>query len=299
MTPVKVLVTGANGMVGQSLIRLLLQQGYTVIGTGRGERRSMVQDPNLHYYAADITHPFDLQLVLQKELPEVVVHAAAMAGVDDCERLRNEAHAINVEATARLLLDAETYSKYFVFLSTDFVFDGQQGMYREDADPNPISWYGQTKLEAEAVVQTAEIPWAIVRTCLVYGKKPEGGRDNLYGWVLNSLRAGKAIQVVDDQWRTPTWVEDLSTGIALLIGRRATGIWHLSGPDRWTPYRMALEIAALHGLPSELISRVTATEFSQPGRRPPLTGFNISKARRELHYTPGALLDNLRRLQQG
>lgn len=289
----KILVTGANGLVGRSLVLLLLQKGYQVIAVGRGDSRLGLKDPNLNYYSADITHPFELQMVMEKELPDIVVHSAAMTQVDDCELHRNEAHAANVEATARLLLDAESFSKFFIFLSTDFVFDGGKGMYTETDPENPISWYGNTKLEAEAIVQTAEMPWAIVRTCLVYGSQVEAGRHNIFSWVRESLSNGKPIKVVDDQWRTPTWVEDLAAGIVLVIERKAAGLWHISGADKWTPFRMANAIAGRFGYDPGLISRVTADSFSQPGKRPLLTGFNISKVKNELGYSPGTFEENL------
>ncbi|MFT4025093.1 MAG: SDR family oxidoreductase [Flavihumibacter sp.] len=289
----KILVTGANGLVGKSLVRLLLQKGYAVIAVGKGPCRLNLEHAALTYYAADITHPFEMQLILEKEQPAVVVHGAAMTQADDCELKQNEAHVCNVEATARLLMDAEAFSGFFVFLSTDFVFDGEKGMYNETDSESPISWYGSTKLEAEALVQTAEMPWAIVRTCLVYGPATEQGRSNIYSWVKDSLQQQKPIKVVDDQWRTPTWVEDLAGGLLLVIRQRAAGTWHLSGPDYTTPYQMALSIARYYGFDERLISRVTAATFSQPAKRPLRTGFDISKARQALGYDPGSFDKNL------
>ena len=293
----KILVTGANGLVGQQLVKLLLQNEYRVIAVGKGPSRLSHEHPLLTYYSADITHPFELQQILRNELPAVVVHAAAMTQVDECEQRQKEAHSLNVEATARLLLDAESHSSFFVFLSTDFVFDGEKGMYSEEDEVNPISWYGHTKVEAEAVVQTSEIPFAIVRTCLVYGEQEPGGRNNIYSWIKDSLSAGKAIKVVDDQVRTPTSVEDLAKGIILIIKKRSAGIWHLSGKDKITPYGLALAIADLNGFDKSLIERVTADSFTQLGKRPRLTGFDISKAVNEIGFDPGSLQTNLEKLK--
>ncbi|MBC6493142.1 SDR family oxidoreductase [Flavihumibacter stibioxidans] len=292
----KILITGANGMVGQALVRLLSLKGYEVIATGKGPWRSPMPGGHIRYFEADITHPFQLREIMAGEKPAIVVHGAAMTQVDDCELKQNEAHSINVEATARLLLDAEEYSSFFIFLSTDFVFDGNKGMYSEDDDVNPVSWYGQTKVEAEAIVQTAEIPWAIVRTCLVFGKKELAGRHNLYSWVRESLELGKPIKVVDDQWRTPTYVEDLAAGIEIVIRKKIAGIWHISGKDQVTPYAMALKIAKSCGLDASLITRVTADTFTQPGKRPAKTGFDISKSSRELGFEPHSLDDIICRL---
>lgn len=287
----KILVTGANGMVGQALVRLLSAKGYEVIATGKGPWRSPLRGDQVRYFEADITHPFQMQEIMAREKPAIVVHGAAMTQVDDCELKQNEAHSVNVEATARLLLDAEEYSRFFIFLSTDFVFDGTRGMYQENDAVNPVCWYGQTKVEAEAIVHTAEIPWAIVRTCLVYGPKETGGRHNLYSWVRESLENGKPIKVVDDQWRTPTYVEDLAAGIELVIRKKSTGIWHISGKDQVTPYGMAMKIAGTSGLDSALITRVNADTFIQPGKRPAKTGFDISKSSGELGFEPHSLDD--------
>ena len=292
----KILVTGANGMVGQELIRLLSREGYEVVATARGSRPAAFKPDNVRYVEADITHPFQLQEIMAREKPATVVHCAAMTQVDDCELKQNEAHSVNVEATARLLLDAEEFSSFFIFLSTDFVFDGLRGMYKEEDEVNAVSWYGQTKVEAEAIVQTAEIPWAIIRTCLVYGPREAGQRSNLYSWIKESLDEGKAIKVVDDQWRTPTYVADLARGIELVIRKKAAGIWHISGKDQISPYGMALKIAGSLGKDTNLITRVTADNFSQPGKRPAKTGFDICKASRELGYEPHSLDDVINRL---
>lgn len=290
------MVTGANGFIAQSLIRELLEQGFEVVATGKGSNRTGIEAADLRYYDADITDPFALQEILAHELPEVVVHSAAMSQVDECEKEQNKAHSVNVEATARLLLDAEAYSSFFVFLSTDFVFDGERGNYTEDDEPNPVSWYGHTKLEAEAIVQTASIPWAIVRTCLVYGEAPSGGRSTIYSWLKTSMENGKAIKVVDDQWRTPTYVKDLALGIRLLIQKKATGIFHISGEEYFTPFRMGQAIAAKAGYNEALLERVTANSFQQAGKRPLKTGFDISKARRELDYAPRSFDESLTEL---
>lgn len=292
----KILVTGANGLVGRSLVRLLLQEGYVVVATGRGDSRLQTNDPSLTYYPADITHPFELQLIMEKEKPAVVVHAAAMTQADDCELRQNDAHLCNVEATARLLMDAESFSAFFLFLSTDFVFDGKKGMYTEMDAESPLSWYGSTKLEAEAIVQTTDMPWAIARTCLVYGPAAEQGRSNIFSWIKDSLQRQQPIKVVDDQWRTPTWVEDLVAGLLLIIRQRATGIWHLGGPQATTPYQLALMIARHYGLDENLVTRVTAATFSQPAKRPLLTGFDISKARQHLGFSPGSIKENLAKI---
>jgi len=290
----KVLITGANGLLGQHLIKQLLYQQVHVIATGRGIQRLPFEPSPLYtYHTMDITNALQVYAVMEKERPDVVVHAAAMTQVDDCEKYPQQCETINVQGTSQVLTDAETFSSYFIYVSTDFVFDGEKGDYTEDDELQPLSWYGFTKMQAEAMVQTSTIPWAIVRTCLVYGKTLQGTRSNIITWVRDSLQEKKPIKVVSDQWRTPTHVEDLAMGIALMIEKKAEGVFHIAGKDKLSPYLMALETAKYFQLDAGMIEKVDASTFSQPGRRPLKTGFVIDKARKELGYEPRSFAEGL------
>ena len=130
------------------------------------------------------------------------------------------------------------------------------------------------------------MPWAIVRTCLVYGNSASGTRQNIISWVYSQLQKGEAIKVVDDQVRTPTFVEDLANGIVRIIESRSTGIFHISGEETFTPYQMALKTANFCGLDSTKIEKVTANSFTQPAKRPAKTGFRIDKAKQKLGFLP-------------
>jgi dTDP-4-dehydrorhamnose reductase len=294
---VKVLVTGANGLLGQHLIKVLLHKNYQVIATSRGESRLPFQpSDNYTYHEMDVANAMDTLSVMSLEKPDVVVHAAAMTQVDDCELRPQQCEKINVQGTSQILTDAETFSSHFIFISTDFVFDGEKGNYSEEEDTKPISLYGFSKLQAESMVQTSTIPFAIVRTCLVYGNLLKGTRSNIISWVKESLEQGKTIQVVSDQLRTPTYVEDLANGIALIIEKKATGIYHISGKDWLTPYDIAIKTANKFQLDISKIVKVDASTFKQPGRRPLKTGFVIEKARKELGYEPMSFDEGLEKL---
>ncbi|OQP56368.1 SDR family oxidoreductase [Niastella populi] len=283
----KVLITGANGLLGQHMIKLLLDRNYEVVATSRGESRLPFQpSANYTYREMDITNSLETFAVMSNEKPDIVVHAAAMTQVDDCELRPQHCERINVQGTSQVLTDAETFSSHFIYISTDFVFDGEQGNYAEEDDTKPISLYGFTKLQAESMVQTSTIPFAIVRTCLVYGNLLQGTRSNIVSWVRENLEQGKTIKVVSDQLRTPTYVEDLAKGILLIIEKKATGIYHISGKDWLTPYDIALKTAAKFNLDAGKIVKVDAATFKQPGRRPLKTGFIIEKARKELGFEP-------------
>ncbi len=283
----KVLITGANGLLGQHMIKLLLDRNYEVVATSRGGSRLPFQPSARYTYREmDITNALETFAVMSNEKPDIVVHAAAMTQVDDCELRPQHCERVNVQGTSQVLTDAETFSSHFIYVSTDFVFDGEQGNYGEEDDTKPISLYGFTKLQAESMVQTSTIPFAIVRTCLVYGNLLQGTRSNIVSWVRENLEQGKTIKVVSDQLRTPTYVGDLAKGILLIIEKKATGIYHISGKDWLTPYDIALKTAAKFNLDAGKIVKVDASTFKQPGRRPLKTGFIIEKARKELGFEP-------------
>jgi dTDP-4-dehydrorhamnose reductase len=296
----KILITGTNGLLGQYLAKILLEKNYAVFATGKGPARiSFHSHPLYQYHEMDIADTTAVAHVMQAIHPDVVVHAAAMTQVDDCELDPQQCERVNVQGTANVLMEAEQYSRHFIYISTDFVFDGETGNYSEEDDLKPISFYGFTKMQAEAIVQTGDISWSIVRTCLVYGNVLQGTRSNIISWVRENLQQGKNIRVVADQYRTPTYVEDLAKGIALIIEQKAEGIYHLSGKDLLTPYDMALKTAAFLNLDAKYIEKVDAATFTQPGKRPPKTGFNgfnIDKARRDLGYEPISFEEGLKKL---
>jgi dTDP-4-dehydrorhamnose reductase len=293
----KILITGANGLLGQHLVKLLLQEGYSVTAVGKGENRLPFKtNEHFTYYSIDITDDFLMQQVLQKEKPDTIVHAAAITQVDECQLNQEKCEEVNVRATAQLLLTAEEFSKHFIYISTDFVFDGEKGNYREDENMNPVNWYGFTKVQAESIIETSNIPFSIVRTCLVYGNTLTGTRSNIISWVKQSLEDNNHIKVVNDQWRTPTYVEDLAKGVLLIIQKKATGVYHISGKDKLTPYDIALKTAAHFGLDASLIEKADASSFQQPAKRPLKTGFDISKAEKELGFEPLGFNEGLQKM---
>ena len=291
----KILITGANGFLGYYLVEQLLNKNYEVIATGRGQSRlPFSKHKNFHYEEMDFTDPFSIHDVFEKIKPEVVVHAGAMSKPDECELDQMKAYLVNVEGTVQLLINAEDIKSFFIFLSTDFVFDGERGMYKENDTPGPVNYYGRTKLEAEEAVKEYEFDWAIVRTVLVYGIN-HSGHNNILKIVKEKLEKGEEYNIVDDQVRTPTYVEDLATGIVTIIEKKATGVFHLSGKDMLTPYQMAIKTAEHLNLDSSLLKKVTAESFSQPARRPLKTGFVIDKARKELGYEPLSFEEGLKK----
>jgi dTDP-4-dehydrorhamnose reductase len=291
----KILITGANGFLGYYLTRQLLEKEHEVIATGRGISHMPFHRQKGSLYAAmDFTDPSAVQNVFEKYQPDIIVHAGAMSKVDECEQNHELAYLTNTEGTANMLNHAAKHKCFFIFISTDFVFDGQKGKYAEDDKPNPVNYYGKTKLLAEEAVKEYGFDWAILRTELVYGKS-FSGKGNILTVVKEKLEKGEEYNVVDDQVRTPTYVEDLAAGIISVIEKKVTGIYHLSGEDILTPYQMAILTAQYLGLRKSLISKVTAENFSQPAIRPLKTNFIIDKARKILDYHPVSFNEGLKK----
>ena len=244
------------------------------------------------YEPMDITNKESVENALQKHSPDVVVHCAAISKPDECEQNRQSAFLTNVSGTIHLLNAASKCQSFFIFLSTDFVFDGTKGMYAEEDDRKAVNYYGQTKILAEDQVKKYPFLWSIVRTVLVYGK-PVMSRQNLLTMVANGLRRGEPLKIFGDQVRTPTYVEDLASAIYTIIIKERGGVFHVSGKDVRTPYQMAVEVAEHLALDSTVVIQVAENDFEQPARRPLKTGFNITKAKSVLNFQPISFAEGL------
>ena len=283
----KVLITGSNGLLGQKLVNLLgTKPDVEVIATSSGENRLPKNSVSNTFHSLDITDKKQVNEVMEKFGPDMVVNTAAMTNVDQCESDRQGCWDLNVHAVENLVESCAKQQSFLLHLSTDFIFDGEDGPYLEDSKPNPISYYGESKLASEKVVMESSIDWAIARTILVYGISHQMSRSNIILWVKDSLENEKQIRVVNDQWRTPTLAEDLAQGCYLIIKHRAHGIFNISGKDLLSPYQMATKTADYFNLDKGLITETDSQQFTQPAKRPPKTGFIIDKAQDLLGYDP-------------
>lgn len=291
----KILITGANGLLGHKLVRLLgPKREVVVIATARGESRLRPEYGSFQYESMDIANREDVLEIVGRHKPDVIINTAAMTNVDECEKEKEACMQLNVEAVKYLVEAAEQTNAFLLHLSTDFIFSGEEGPYDEQGVPAPVNFYGESKLLGEQVVMNSNIKWAIARTVLVFGIVPDMSRSNIILWVKGSLEAQKPIQVVDDQWRTPTLAEDLAMGCYLIAEQRAEGIYNISGQDMLTPYEMAIKTADFFGLDKSLITRTDSTKFTQPAKRPPRTGFIIEKAKTNLGYQPHSFDEGIR-----
>jgi len=288
----KALVTGANGLLGQKLYLLLTKQDNTeVVACSKGVNKNSLISTN--YLELDITEKISVSKVINEVYPDIVINTAAMTNVDQCESERESCWKINVSGVANLIEACKDNGIFLIHLSTDFIFDGSAGPLDESAEPDPVNYYGESKLAGEKLIMDSDIDWAIARTVLVYGLIPEMSRSNIILWVKQSLEQGKDINVVDDQWRTPTLAEDLAMGCLLIAKKRAKGVFNISGKDFLTPYQMAMKTGEFFNLDTSLIHKTDSNQFTQPAKRPLITGFIIKKAEDELNYYPHTFEEGL------
>lgn len=288
----RILVTGSNGLLGQKLSgRLQEDKDIFLIATARG--RSAVKIARGEYHSLDISDREEVESILRLTKPDVVINTAAMTQVDDCETQRDACWKANVTAVENLVRCCQSLHIHLVHVSTDFIFDGSRGPLDENEIPNPVNFYGESKLAGEEVIRNSPISWAILRTVLVFGVTIDMSRSNIVLWVKNSLEQKKTIRVVNDQWRTPTLAEDLAEGCYLAAKKKAKGIYNISGKDFLSPYDIAIKTAEFFNLDRSLIKATDSTAFVQPARRPLKTGFIIDKARKELGYEPHSFEEGL------
>ncbi len=297
----KILVTGSNGLLGQKLVyKLKLDTTIVLIATARGENR-LVDKAGYIYESLDITNKENVNAVFKKHLPDVVINTAAMTNVDACETDKENAMLMNATSVEYQIIALESlqeqnqnYKPHFIHLSTDFIFDGTHGPLTEDEKPNPLSFYAETKLAAEKIVQASKIKWAMARTVLVYGIVDNMSRSNIVLWVKQNLEQGKTINVVDDQFRTPTLAEDLADGCILMAQKKAEGIYNISGKDFLSILQLAHKVADYYKLDKALIKPSKSADIKQPAKRPPITGFIIEKAKRDLGYSPHSFEEGIK-----
>ncbi len=294
----KVVITGSNGLLGQNLIDLFLKDknNYQVVGFSRGINRSGRED--FEYVSIDITDASKLRQALEKASPEVIINTAAMTNVDACENNQEACYDLNVNVVQYLADYCSKSAAHLIHLSTDFIFDGEKGNYIEEDVPNPLSYYGETKLASEQILQKSNIDYTILRTILVYGLVNDMSRSNIVLWVKESLENQKKITIVDDQYRTPTYVEDLALSCKLSLDKKATGVFNVASSELLSVYEIAQEIAMAFELDKSLIEPISTSTLNQTAPRPPKTGFDLSKTNRVLGLYPKTFKEDLQRFKQ-
>ncbi len=285
----RILITGGNGLLGQTVTRLLSQEtDHEVLVTGR-EQRSVIGKIPVQYVRLDVTDKKQLRDCIQDFQPDTIINTAANTDVDACEEDREKAQLLNVKPVEYLAEAARITGAHVIHISTDYVFDGERAPLDESAAPKPVNYYGRTKLASENVLRGAGVRHTIIRTMILYGYGVEI-KPNFALWVLNNLSANKTINVVVDQYGQPTFVDDLGYGIIKIIDLERLGLYHITGSEVTSRYDFAVTVAEIFKLNKSLIQPISSEEFRQAAPRPRYSEFVTQKARMEL----GIRLSNVR-----
>jgi dTDP-4-dehydrorhamnose reductase len=204
---------------------------------------------------------------------------------------------LNVTAVVHLIKAAEKFNSHFIHLSTDFIFDGEAGPYKESDEPNPLSYYGESKLAAEKLLEASNCKWAVARTIIVYGIVEDMSRSNIVLWAKGALEKRQKITIVNDQFRSPTLAEDLAKGCILIADKQAQGVYNLSGKDTMSIVELVRRVARYYHLDESYIEEITTASLNQAAKRPPKTGFVLDKAIKDLGYNPVSFEEGIKFLE--
>ncbi len=282
----KVLITGAGGQLGSSMEL----EDFIMITTSRFHNDA-VESPTIDA-DLDITNEYQVKTIIAENDPDIIVHLAAMTNVDGCELNPDQAYEVNVRGTVNLL---NHFNGKFVLLSTDYVFDGNEGPYSENDTVNPKNVYGKTKLEAERKVREFSADWLILRTNVVWNI---GGKykASFVDWLVEELDEGNQVRIVTDQWNNPTHTEDLGCVINELLKYDASGLYHYGSAEVLNRYDFARLIANIYNLDENLIKPIMTQELNQLAKRPLRSGLKTNKIERDFAIIPAVLREDIEKI---
>ncbi len=278
----RILVTGSNGLLGQKLVAGLLKDNHIVCGLDLQES-SYLEYSSIEYQKVNITSRRETSDRVKNWKPEVIVHCAAMTAVDACETEREMCWKVNVDGTENICIAASKVEAKVIYISTDYVFDGESGPYSEEDTPNPGGYYAKSKLAGENVVRGSGNNPTVIRSIVIYGFG-KNIKSSFVTWLVGELRSGRKVRIVDDQWGNSTIADDLANAIGRLIKLEKHGLYHMGGSSFITRFEMATRIARFFELDESLITPITTAELKQPAKRPLRSGLLINKAESELSY---------------
>ncbi|HEY6438235.1 MAG TPA: dTDP-4-dehydrorhamnose reductase [Ignavibacteriaceae bacterium] len=286
----RILITGSNGMLGQRAVQFYSSKENVELLATSVEEKSVVD--SVEYICADIKNRDEIKKVIHDYYPDFIIHTAAFTNVDLSEKLREDAWKINVKGVEYIAEAARAIDTHIIHISTDYIFDGKDGPYSENAKPNPVGYYGRTKLASENALKISGTFFTILRTNVLYGIAPNS-RPDFVRWVKNSLDNKESIRIVKDQFNNPTFIDDLVQGINKIIEFGKIGTYNIGGKEFLSRYDFTLQIADYFNLDKNLISPITTEELNQSARRPLKSGLIILKAETELGYKPHTIIESL------
>ncbi|HLB01341.1 MAG TPA: dTDP-4-dehydrorhamnose reductase [Bacteroidota bacterium] len=280
--PRRVVITGSNGLLGQKVTELLSQSQSYTLHLISSQEESVFGADTAPYTRVDISDRKQVTRFIEGFQPDTIINTAAVTNVDACETNREVAWKVNVHGVENLVHAGKLSGSHIVQLSTDYVFDGKGGPYAEDDRPNPLSYYGRTKLAAENLLRTSDISHTIVRTMVLYGQARKV-KPNFALWLITELKEGRTVKVVSDQIGNPTLADDLAFGITKIVELKKSGVYHIAGPDIMSRLAFAKETARIFQLDGSLIHPQLTAALKQPAPRPLKSGLIILKAQVDLN----------------
>jgi len=275
----KFLVTGSAGLVGHRITKDLVQKGETVY-SGYHKSKPEFGIP----VVMDLGFPEKIKNTIEKINPEVIIHLAALTNVDLCESEKELAMQINAHATDIIAQQAKKQNAFMSYVSTDYVFDGVNGLKKEDDVTNPIDFYGKSKLEGEKAVMNLPSNWCIARISTPYGTHKT--KTSFPAWVIKNIQEKNQINVIVDQFTSPTYVANLSRMLIEVINRKINGIIHLSGATRISRFNMAKLIVEKMNLDKNFLKPTNMDKMKWVAKRPKDSSLDISKASSILNEKP-------------
>ena len=245
----------------------------------------------------DLFDPDKIGREVERLKPDAILHTAALTDVDKCETEKEAASRVNHRATKVLSESAKRVGAFFLYVSTDAVFDGKKGMYRETDQPRPINHYGETKLLGEESVKASGVEYCIARASVIYGSRRAAQKENFALWVIGKLNAGEVVSIVRDQFVSPSLNSNVAEMTLEAVERRQTGIFHMAGASRVSRYDFAVALADAFGLDASLVEPVIMDEMKWVAKRPRDSSLDVSKAASLLSKKPILLPDALLKLK--
>jgi len=291
----RVLITGANGLLGQKLVKTLLND-FEIYGIGNKKQPSLSLQ-NYRYEPCDISKRDKVRELVKSFEPHVIVNAAAFTDVDGSEDNKELCWRVNVIGVENLVYAARKVNAFMVHVSTDYVFDGSADIYHEDSKPSPLGFYGRAKLAGENALIASDLRWAIARTMVLYGTGINLG-SNFAMWLIEKLSKNEAVTVVDDQFGHPTLADDLARAIRKIIELGSTGIFNVVGSEYINRYDFALKLADVFDYDKKLIRPIKTEDLQQKAPRPLKSRFALDKVEKELEIQMSNTEAGLRILKQ-
>ena len=275
----KLLVTGASGLLGHKVAQLALERGHEVFSIYKEHPTNLGNPIKL-----DLINQSKISKVITKLKPDAIIHPAAYTDVDGCETNQDLAWKINAEATKHIAIASANINSHLTYVSTDYVFDGEKGLYTEEDKTNPISHYGYTKLKGEEFIKEHATEWCIARPSAIYGWLDY--KQNFATWLINNLNQKKEVKILKDQYISPTLNTNLAEMLLEIAERNMTGTLHTAGATRVSRHEFALKLAEVFNLNIDLVKPAKMNEMPWRAKRPRDSSLNVSKALTLLNQKP-------------